>query len=191
MLNGASEFEDKGGKYLERFSTIVHDKRMRTALTLIAFLALSSMSGYALATIISHPRRQLWQGPTIIGNFTMALEIHDVNDLYAWQTVISFKPDEIKVMEVRAGEFVGIDFPDFVYNIRPDDGLLLLGGTLFGMGSGKSGGGLLATIVFGYYTETYVEPCIVSNEGIFITVLLNSNRDHIPISESTLTLDII
>jgi hypothetical protein len=78
-----------------------------------------------------------------------------------------------------------------VYNIRPDDGILLLGGTLFGTGSGKSGGGLLATIFFGYYTATYVEPSMVPSKGIFTTVLLNSNGDHIPINESTLALDTI
>ena len=115
---------------------------------LIAFLLISSTSGYALATFLT--LKETPHEPVPLGSFTMALKVNDVVDLYAWQVVIRFNSTEIKVLEVRSEESIN-DFP--VNSTDTRDDLLLVASTLLGSVSGKSGSFKLATIVFGYFVN--------------------------------------
>ena len=66
----------------------------------------------------------------------------------------------------------------------------MLGGSLKGEVSGKSGSGRLAVVTFGYFVEDYVEPELVL-EKVFKTFLTDSQNQPIPIGDSTLTLAVI
>jgi len=181
-LNGLSEFENKG------FSRVFHDRRMRTGLMLIAFLLCSSVSGYVFAAFFAP--EETHQKPVILGNFAMALEVSNVKDLYAWQAFITFDPSELEVMGTTPGEFFAVEYPFFLNATDMGEGMLLLGGTLFGDVSGKYGSGSLATIVFGYFTDEYEPPRMVSNIGSFETQLWDSEESRISDSNSILEFTI-
>jgi hypothetical protein len=114
-----------------------------------------------------------------------------VRDLYAWQAVIIFNPNELKVMQVASGEFFEADPPFFLKASDVGEGILMLGCTLHGDVPGKNGSGILATIVFGYFVSNYEKPQVVKAKGYLTTLLLNSDLSIIPINDSTLTLDVI
>jgi hypothetical protein len=158
-----------------------HVRKTRTGLILILLLAFSLVSGYALATILtSMPTQSIKQTKPILGNFTMALVVNNIQDLYAWQVVITFNPSELKVIDVSPGGFIGSDFPFFVKATDIGEGLILLGGSLYGNTAGKTGGGRLANIVFGYITPTYAKPMLVQKAKFYETKMLNSNGSKIP-----------
>lgn len=193
-VNGVTEFWSDGGKSMGRLSAAFRDRRMRTGLMLIAFLLLSSASGHVLAMLFSPPHMQTYQEPVIIGNFTMALDIQNVEDLFGWQVVVIFDSSELKVLEVSPGDFLTFNDPKYpqgprllsnVYESR-----LLLGSCLYGDMLGKDGSGRLATIVFGYFKENYDIPQIVPKE-VFETLLFDSQGQPIPIEDSTLTLTVV
>jgi hypothetical protein len=187
-LNGGFNLENACATFATGSSKVIHDKRIRTGLMLMALLLFSSASGYVLAALISRETRQ---EPTILGDFTMALDVNNVDDLYAWQVAITFNSSEIKVLKITPGGFLGSDFPFFLNATDVDDGILLLGGSLQGEVPGKSGSGRLATIVFGYFVNKYREPAIALNGIIVSTLLINSKGSYIPFQDSTLTLYII
>jgi len=151
----------------------------------MVFVLCTSASGYALATLLSPP--QYKEPVAIKGTFAMDLEIADVNDLYSWQVGVLFNAGQLKVLDIAPGGFVGNDFPLFVNSTDSFRDLLLLGGTLYGNVPGKDGAGNLATIVFGYLTEDYVEPTIV--EDALKTFLLDSQGQLIP-TDYALTLTV-
>jgi len=188
-LNGASEFENNGRNFAKGFSRMFNERRMRTGLMLISFLIFSSVSGYVLAMFLV-PSPETDQGPMIIGNFTAALEINNIKDLYAWQVVITFNSSELEVMETTPGEFFTVEYPFFLNATDIGEGKLLLGGTLCGDASGKYGSGSLATIVFGYFTDEYKPPKMFPNIGSFETQLLDSKGSLISDSNSILELTI-
>jgi DNA-binding Lrp family transcriptional regulator len=191
-LNGGCH-SGSGAKNLMRvFKSTVHDKRIKACLLLFAFLLSSSASGYVLATFIIP--KEISQEPPILGNFTMALDISNVKDLYAWQVIITFNASELKVLNVIPGGFVGairvteavlngtnISEGIFLNATDIKDGMLLLGGLLCGKISGKDGSGRLATIVFGYFVHKYQEPRIVMEEEGFKTCLISSDGSLISI----------
>jgi hypothetical protein len=184
-LNGSYHSEDSS-KNSGVFNRTIHDKRIRTCLLLIAFLLSSSASGYVLATFIMP--KETHQEPLILGNFIMALDINNVQDLYAWQVVITFNSSEVKVLKTVSGSFLGLEYPFFLNSTDSAENMLLLGGSLIGNVPGKSGSGRLATIIFGYYVEKCEEPKIALKERFFNTYLINSKGAYIPIDESTLLL---
>jgi len=159
-------------------------QRIKMLLILMTFMLLTSAFGYALATLFSPPQPQ---EPVIKGTFTMDLEIADVNNLYSWQVGILFNAGQLKVLDIAPGGFVGDDYPLFVNSTDSFRDLLLLGGTLYGNVPGKDGAGKLATIVFGYLVEDYVEPTIV--EDALKTFLLNCQGQLIP-TDYALTLTV-
>jgi hypothetical protein len=191
-LNGVSGFENNRSNLAKGFSDVLHDRRIRTGLMLIALLTCSSVSGYVFATFLA-PKEEPYQGPVIIGNFTMALDIHNVEDLYGWQAAIFYNQSQLTVLKIAPESFVGMigEYPLFVSST--DNGnLLLIAGSLFGDVHGNSGSGRLATVVFGYFTKSYDEPKITLRDpNDFETLLLNSNGQSIPVNESTLTLTVV
>jgi len=190
-LNGSLGIEDKGKDFVNGFLNGFHNKKLRTGLMLIAFMISFSSSGYVLAKFLTPPQYiQTYQEPVIIGNFTMAFEVNNVVDLYAWQVAIAYNSSQLKVLEITSGGFVGDDFPLFVNSTDSYEDLLLIAGFLQGAVPGKNGSSKLATIVFGYFTENYDAPKIVLEE-VFKTLLLDSQGQPIPIKDFTLTLTIV
>jgi len=182
-INAVSEFENNGRNLAKGFSRALHDKRIRTGLMLIAFLLCSSGSGYVLATFLTP--KEIYQKPVILGNFTMALEVSNVKDLYAWQIIINFDSSELEVMKITPGSFVGDEYPLFLNATDVGEGILLLGGSLCGDVSGTNGDGRLATVVFGYFVDQYNWP------PRFESQLLDSKGSLISNSNSILKLTII
>jgi len=186
-VNGAQELEKNARNLSKGFSRVFNDRRTRTCIMLIAFLICSSASGYVLAMFLA-PSESGARVPVIVGDFTMALDVSNVKDLYAWQVVITFNSSELEVIGTIPGGFVGEQYPLFVTATDLGEGTLLAGGTLSGMVPGRSGSGRLASIVFGYFTEGYELPRIVPEIRSFETQLWDSNGSIITIEGSTLTL---
>jgi hypothetical protein len=189
MLNGASEYDNNGGKFSKKFSNVLKDRRFRTGLMLIALLIASSTSGYALARFLAPT--EIKQEPTIVGKFTMVLTVSEVEDLYSWQAFINFNSSDLKIVRTDSGGFVGVEYPFFLNATDIGEGRLLLGGTLYGNVPGKSTDTprTLATITFGYYTTDFEEPTLsFTQEGFFKTYLLDSTESFIPLREDTVTL---
>lgn len=187
--NGMSQFGNNNRNLAKGFSEVLHDRRIRTGLMLIMLLTCSSASGYVFATFLA-PKEEPYQGPATIGNFAMALDIYNVEDLYTWQVAIFYNQSQLKVLEITSGGFVGDDFPFFVNSTDSFKDLLLLAGSLYKDTHGNSGSGRLATVVFGYFTENHELPKIRLG-GVFETLLLDSQGQLITINESTLTLTVV
>lgn len=164
-------------------------KRLKKGLVLAAVILFLAACGYVFASLLqaSKPVITIRQ-PKILGSFSMALDVNYVEDLYAWQAVITFNSSELKVLEVLPGDFLGVESPFFINASDVGDGVLLLGATLSGDVSGLSGSGRLAVITFGYFTESYEKPKLAPVVGCYETFLLNSNLLEIPLDELTLTL---
>jgi hypothetical protein len=129
---------------------------------------------------VSQPK-QVPTEPAIIGYSTMAVEINNVTDLYSWEVAISFNATGLKVLQVTAGNFVGLEYPLFYNSTDTAEGLLLVGGTLEGEVPGKSGSGTLATVVFGYFISNFKSPMIVLQQMGFATFLEDSNLAKMPV----------
>jgi DNA-binding Lrp family transcriptional regulator len=184
-LNGAAKYENNGGNGVRSFSRLLNDRRIRAGLTLAILLMSFSVSGYVLATFLAPSQHVEPPGPTILGDFTMALSVTNVKDLYAWQVVIVFDSSELKVLQCSPGDFVGDEYPFFVNSTNVGDGAFLLGGTLYGNVAGKDDSGRLATITFGYIKDNYHPPKIAMQQGYLETMLLNSNAQGIELNDST------
>jgi hypothetical protein len=167
------------------------------------FLLSSSVSGYVLAMFLVTPQpSQTQETPTIIGTFTMALDVNNVKDLHGWQVLVAYNPSELEVMQITPGGFVGAEYPSpemadvsggiFLNATDVGWGKFQVGGLLIGNGPGKDGSGRLATIVFGYYISDYKPPSIVQDESTSETCLLNSVNSIIPIGgQTSLTFAVI
>lgn len=170
----------------------LYEKKLRKGLILSVIMLLLSMCSYVFALLFQISEPVFVQDePRILGSFTMVLEVNEVKDLYAWQVVVLFNSEELGVLQVLPGEFLGTGFPFFVYASDVNDGMLLLGETLVGDVQGKSGSGRLATIVFGFYVETFKLPRIALSCGCFDSFLLDSSLSSIPIEDGMLTLRVI
>ena len=130
----------------------------------------------------------------------MALDIHEANNVFSWQSVILYNTTELEVTNVTRGDFFGAEFQGenvtlgksiFVSKAIIAKGLLLAGGALVGPVPGVNGTGRLAVITFARFTETYSEPALVPSAYNFDTMLLDSRLIDIPISNGTLTLSLI
>ncbi len=173
-INGMYEMSSDSGhefrsKYsVKGFSRMVEDRRMRIGLMLVAFLLSSSVSGYVLAMFVIPPQQPELARP--IGGFTMALDIGHIEDLYAWQVVITFDPSKLSVLKSAPGEFFDLEYPFFLNATDVESGVLVLGGTLYGATAGKTGEGTLALVEFGYFVQNYETPKLQVQQ----TYLLNS-----------------
>ncbi|RLI43698.1 hypothetical protein DRO69_09020 [Candidatus Bathyarchaeota archaeon] len=104
----------------------------------------------------------------------------------------------LKLINVSLGGFVGGKPPQYLNESNVYEGvflgpviekdLIIIGGSLIGGVDGKSGGGELAILTFGYYTVNYEAPEIIIKEGIHETRLLDSNGMEISINENVLSL---
>jgi hypothetical protein len=195
-LNGVSRPERRAANPFNRVSSVLSDRRVKglilLGLVLIGFPAMS----YALATLFQQaPSINVTNEPKLLGSCTVALEVHDVKDLYAWQAIIAFNATELKFLNAIAGDAFKVKYPLFP---NASDlgvkGLILVGATLEGNVSGLDiETGTLAVIEFGYYVSNYHTPQIVKSARGFETYLLDSQypAQMIPMSGSTLSLKIV
>jgi len=172
---------------LNQFSKVIDNRKFKRVTMLMVLLLSFSAFSYALATLFSTGPQE----PKILGTFTAVLRVNEVRDLYAWQAIIIFNPNELEVIQVASGEFFEANPPFFLKASDVGEGILMLGCTLQGDVPGKNGSGILATIVFGYFVNNYEKPQVVKAKGYLTTLLLNSDLSIIPINDSTLTLDVI
>ena len=186
-LDGAFEVKDNDRGFLTEFSRIFDNRKMKISLMLIAFLLGSSVSGYVFATLLV---QQQFPQKQAKGHVIMSVNVTDVKDLYAWQVVISFNSNELEVADITSEKFVGIEYPLFVNATDIGEGVLLLGGSLFGRVPGKnvSDSRRLATIVFEYFVDEYEYPVIIPKIGRFETQLWDSKGYVISDSNSLLEL---
>lgn len=164
----------------------------------LAFLILSLCfltTWYVYAFLLQPQVLKIPEEPEIVGNFMLALNVYNVNDLYAWQAVISYDPSELKVLNITPGGFLGAECLPingdefkgdsvFLKNVFPNKGIIVIGGSMLGRACGKSGSGTLAYITFGYFNITYNFPTIVLNESHLKTILLDSNSSTIRLNDS-------
>jgi len=190
MLNGTHVMENRSTAYFKRFSTMPYDKKIRAGILLALLIISTPVAAQVLASlfIASPPPAAL--PPVVIGNFDMILEAHDVTDLYGWQVYIAYNKDQMKVLDIKEG-----NFPDPVVgiwnNTDPAKDCVSLGDSLLGNVPGRSGSYKLATITFGYYIETYSEPEIMPTaEGGASTVLLSPTQNIPIVWGTTLTLTV-
>lgn len=187
--NGASASGNNGGHLVKGLSRVFDGRRMRTGVMLVALLASFSVSGYVLAMMFAPTMHfEPYAEPRALGSFTMALDVNNVNDLYAWQVAIVFDSTQMKVVEAKAADFIEAEYPLFLNSTDTMKGLLLLYGGLKGNVGGKTGSGRLATIVFEYYVNNYGPPSIVDHVAGFDTWLKNSELALIPGRQTLLTL---
>jgi hypothetical protein len=190
--NGASAYTNNGGHLMKSLSRTFDDKRLRTGIILVALLASFSVSGYVLAMMAAPtPSVSPILESHVLGYFTMALNVSNVRDLYAWQTAVVFNPTQVKVIEAKAGDFMKVDYPLFVNSTSTPDGVLLLGASLEGNVKGTDGSGTLATIIFAYYVNSYALPALTSSSNGFDTYLEDSGLAPIPSMQTLLTLNVL
>jgi hypothetical protein len=189
--NGASQFGNDGGNLVKGLSKAFHDRRVRTGLMLVVLLASFSVSGYVLAAIIASSVYVEPVEPKVLGSFTMALDVNNVTDLYAWQAAIAFNPTQMKVVGAESGDFMKTEYPYFANATIGKGDVLLLFGTLKGPVPGEGGSGTLATIVFAYYVNNYQVPSIVDWKAGFGTWLEDSSLGTISGGQTLLTLSIV
>jgi len=188
-MENAPKWETR--RFSVRKLSVLHGERIRSTAMLVFLLVCFSVSGYVFGRFLVLPtsvNNDVKPDKTILGIFTLNVMIHNVTDLYAWQVAIRYAPSELKVLKITPGGFVGSEFPCFVSSCDTSNDLILVGGSLLGNVSGRSGSGKLATILFGYFTKDYQEPKITF-DGPFATRLFNSNGGLIEIKEGMLSLE--
>jgi len=168
---------------------VFDNRKVRTIFMLVLFIVSFSSSGYVLAMFIVGSQKNENLTQTILGNFSVTLNINEVNNLWAWQVAIEFNPRELTVINVSSGDFfrVGELFPNILSDTLSNR--LLIGNCLYPNQTAKSGSGSLATIVFGYFVQNYTFPKIVhtSFDG-FKTYLLDPEGSTIDLGPQTLVL---
>jgi hypothetical protein len=120
--------------------------------------------------------------PEPLGYFSAQIRVENVSDLYTWQVSIKYNHNEVKVLKIFPGDFLG-NGQIFANSTDSFPGILMILGSLKGPVSGKNGSGTLALIAFGYFTVDYTRPEII-DEGLCKTRLLNSNGYEIPFNLS-------
>jgi DNA-binding Lrp family transcriptional regulator len=204
-LNSFPKSSNSAEKSVDRFSRLIHDRRMKLGLGLILLVALSSTSGYGLATYVelSRPKHATY-GPPILGNLTVVLDVNNVEDMYGWQAVVTYNASEMGVLKAAPGGFLSsgllesqflaksmVDVPKSVFcNATISEGTLLLGGCLVGQVPGVNGSGTLAVITFALFSGEYNQPKLVRTSQCFETFLLDSHLSDIALGNSTLTLSV-
>lgn len=163
--NGFSTPGSSLGFQKHRLSVMVRDKRIRAGLMMVALVISIPAFSYAMASFVAPLS---FHEPVVIGDFQMVLEAHNVDHLAAWQVYIAYDTSELKVLSVKSGGFLDNNNELFISKADIDgdgapDGALLLADSSYSDTLPRTGDGVLATIVFGYYVSNYTEPTIVSN----------------------------
>lgn len=163
--NGFSTPGSGLGFQKHRLSVMVRDKRIRAGLMMVALVISIPAFSYAMASFVAPLS---FHEPVVIGDFQMVLEAHNVDHLAAWQVYIAYDTSELKVLSVKSGGFLDNNNELFISKADIDgdgapDGALLLADSSYSDTLPRTGDGVLATIVFGYYASNYTEPTIVSN----------------------------
>ncbi len=189
VLNGAPVFASRIGGAFKRFSSMPTDKRVRAGILLALLIVSMPVAAQVLAQLFNAPTGEpqvpaVVNPPTVIGSFTMILNVQNVNDLYFWQVAIGFNPEEIKVVSVTPGVFPESEYPGMLTSADNKNGLLIVGDFLLRPAAGWTGSGRLATIVFGYFVDGYSLPEITM-EASQETLLLDSLGNAIPIGQQT------
>lgn len=187
-FNGASTPSKSSAFRFGRASSILSDKRIRAAVMLTVLLIGLPGVSYVLAMLVSTPSSvPAYQQPQALGSFSAALEIENVIDLYAWQVIIKYNTDQLKVLNITLGKDFIVEDPG-LQKSDLDNGELLLGATSRGEVSGFTGNGELVKIVFAYYVSDYEQPRIVEEYGSFETLFLDSTQSRIAVPNGALTL---
>lgn len=192
MLNGTRVMENRSTAYFKRFSAMPYDKKIRAGILLALLIISAPVAAQVLASLFIASPPPVAPELVVIGSFDMALEIHDVSDLYAWQVYIAYNKDQMKILAIEAGDFPDTVVPGIYNSTGSGNGYVSVGDSLVGNVPGWTGSCKLATITFGYYVETYAMPAIMNNIGVESnTILLGSAQNNIPIIwGTTLTLTI-
>ena len=148
-------------------------KRILLAFALLIMIIPTGIQVYAILTSPPPP-----PPPQIKGLFDATLYVDRVEDLYAWEAVINYDSENTKIVNIIPG-WLSTEFPFFVNATIPEFELLLVGNLLFNSTSGKSGSGVLATIIFAYYCEDYELPQLLPDFEWYHTKLWNSNKETI------------
>jgi len=107
-------------------------------------------------------------------NFTVNINISDVNDLYGWEFKLGWNATILDAVDVREGSFLKDGGDTFFYpKINHTEGYALVDCTLLGTIPGVSGNGTLATIDF--HVKDRGE-CILD---LYDTILVNSAEQSI------------
>lgn len=193
ILNGTPVFSSRISGALSRFSSIPTDKRVRAGILLALLIVSMPVAAQVLAQFFNVASNQpevpavpaVINPPTVLGNFTMTLNVQNVNNLCAWEVAITFNPEEIRVLSVAPGVFPESKYyPEMLTSMDNDHGLLTTGEFLVRGEGGWSGSGTLSTIVFGYFADGYSLPKI-SMEASQPTLLLDSAGNSIPLGQQT------
>lgn len=149
----------------------------------VAALAIIStflmLLGYAFGLYTQPPTEE----QVIKGTVAFALDVYNVEDLFAWQAIIAYNPQELKVLKIIPGEFVGTNYPlpedfssdsIFVNSTDSFEDAVIIGGCLIRGNKGKSGSGRLALVIFGYFEESYSKPYVIPRKWGFKSMLLDS-----------------
>lgn len=202
-LNGTPHPKGNGGSFMKNFSKAFQDRRIRSVAWVLMFLLASSASGYVLAMLYAAPQRvQTPEAPTVIGTFTMALDVNNVEDLHGWQALVAYNSSEIELVKIIPGGFVGGEYPSakmtdlskglFMNATDIGENKFLVAGVVVGNAPGIDGSGRLATITFGYFINNYKLPSIGEHDGAYETYLLNSENSFIPFGgQTSLTLKVV
>ena len=191
VLNGIPVFSSRIGGALNRLSSIPTDKRVRAGILMALLIVSIPVAAQVLAQFFNTPSDQpvmpaVVNPPAVIGNFTMMLDVQNVNDLYFWQVAIAFNPNEMKVLSVAPGVFPDCAYPGML-SADNGHGLLTVGDFLLRPDASWSGSGTLSTIVFGYFANGYTPPKItMPSDDTFLRGPLGNT---IPIDPQTLSLN--
>ena len=182
--------------FTRSLSSPLSERRIKGLVALMILLVGFPTLSYALANLFPSTTYVPPKEPNVLGTFTAVIEVENVKDLWAWQVLISFNPDELKFLNWECGEIIEAEPPFKATNPEIDiaKGCLLIGATLKAHEPGKNieGKKTLAYVTFGYYLENYEMPkLVIEGTGPFNTVLLNSNLQEIPITDETLSIKIL
>jgi len=184
-LNGSAHLERRDEKMVSPESQLLAKPplftRKRMLLMMMMLVIGVPVAAQVSAMLFASPPASSPPQPSYIGTFKMDINISNTNDLFAWQALIHFYPSELVFIEAAEGDFLKDKAPygtHFVFANDTGPGELLVYGCRLGMDvPGISGTGTLATITFGYKSETYALPEIAYN-GVFDTWLWNSNLEN-------------
>jgi len=141
--------------------------------------------------------------PQPLGYIRAKVYLNNVTDLYAWQVAIRFNYTNLKIQNVKPGNFLtgnmelqfnklesDIEISEktvFIYK-EIDKGTLLVCESLLGDSPSVNGSSVLFTIEFAYFYK-YEEASIIFDESPTCkTILLRKDLTEIPINDNTLTL---
>jgi hypothetical protein len=183
-LNGHFETNGTRNMVSHRFSNVLHDRRMKIGIAMIALIA-SVPFTYACLTFFS-PQNQVELPQKVpLGSFRMSLDVHDVDGLRAWEAVVVYDPGNLEVLDSEPGDFLGVDFPFFVNVTNLSSNVVLLASSLTGTAPSRSGNGTLATITFEYFSSSYELPSLVPQWRGQETSWINSQGVNVPFEIGT------